>query len=87
MKQTIDVSVTDVEKIVAFLGGFSAILRDSLPQRLFDTLDARKDDPHIVFEALRYDLPTGPVYVAEEVEAVVGRLRESLDMDGGGEHG
>jgi len=85
--RTVPIDLVEAEKIVAVLDGFSAILRDSLPQRLFDTLDARKDDPHMVFEPLRYDLPMGPEYVAELVDSLSGSLSKAINEAGGGSDG
>lgn len=66
-------------KAAELLEGFSVILRDSLPQRLFEAL--QRLDQNGVYEPLRYDLPVGPEYVADAADELIDVLRGQLEGD------
>lgn len=75
-RSEIVVSRDDAEKLVEFLEGVSTVLRSSMPERLVELLKAL--DQTGVYEPLRYDIPIGPVSVAEEADAVRTRLTSQL---------
>jgi len=79
MNNDISISRSDAEKVTELLEGFSLLLRSSLPDRLFELLKTL--DQTGVYQPLRYDIPMGPPYVADEADAIARRLRS--DLEGG----
>jgi hypothetical protein len=71
----VNLSTGAAEDVLRILTGFSAVLRNSLPERLYDVLE-----PAIGPEIIRHGYPMGALYLADKVDELRVTLRDSLGI-------